>query len=294
MSNRLALYTTVYPGIEPYIATWYESVVEQTDRDFDLWIGLDSIVPERVSEMLGIEVPDDINYLEPGSGTPAQIRGRSLEQIIDIYDAVIFVDSDDLLAPTRVEAARKQLEECDVTACALLIIDEAGVDLGILFGDMGGEQLETILPRYNIFGLSNTAYRCDVLRECLPLGRDCELFDWSLVTRAWDHGARLNFEREPQMSYRQYESNIAKVLSPFFAEDIVAASKRVASHYRCLLESDRPVNRRSGRPSNANPSVSQNLMSDRWGPRNIATLRGRAEREEASLCVVVVRSSSGT
>ena len=29
---RLALYTTVYPGVERYLADWYASVRRQTDR----------------------------------------------------------------------------------------------------------------------------------------------------------------------------------------------------------------------------------------------------------------------
>ena len=40
-AERLALYTTIYPGVEPYLADWIHSVDAQTDRAFDLWVGLD-------------------------------------------------------------------------------------------------------------------------------------------------------------------------------------------------------------------------------------------------------------
>jgi len=134
------------------------------------------------------------------------------------------------------------LETCDVAGCALTIIDEKGADLGITFGQMDPDEVGSLLPRYNVFGLSNTAYRSDVLRRCLPLPDDCEIVDWLLVTRAWAGGNRLSFDRRPHMAYRQYASNIARVLLPFSPSQVAAATARVIGHYRCALESERPVN----------------------------------------------------
>lgn len=241
MSDRPALYTTVYPGVEPYLAAWYKSVLAQTDRDFDLWIGVDSLRPEDVIEVADAN-PDSINFITGRQGSPAQIREHALEFLVNQYASVVFVDSDDLLYPDRVSAARKALENHDVSACALRIIDEDGGDLGITFGQTDGEELDSLLPRYNIFGLSNTAYRCDVLRRCLPLGNACELVDWFLATRAWAGGAKLHFEQQPQMAYRQYPANIARVMLPFSGAQVLKATERVVGHYRCVLESEHPVN----------------------------------------------------
>ena len=44
-AERLAVYTTIHPGCEPYLASWCDSIRRQTDRDFDLWIGLDALAP---------------------------------------------------------------------------------------------------------------------------------------------------------------------------------------------------------------------------------------------------------
>ena len=241
MSESLALYTTVYPGVEPYLLPWYKSVLAQTDRNFDLWIGVDSLHPDKVIQLTGAE-PESVNFITSNEGSPAQIRHQALEFLVDDYSAIVFVDSDDLLYRTRVDVARKALEDFDVAGCALRIIDEAGSDLGLTFGQTDGEEIGSLLPRYNVFGLSNTAYRCDVLRRCLPLGNDCELVDWSLATRAWADGADLTFENEPQMFYRQYSRNVARVLLPFSRTQVLAATQRVVGHYRCLLQSERPVN----------------------------------------------------
>jgi glycosyltransferase involved in cell wall biosynthesis len=243
--DRLAVYSTVYAGVEPYLRPWYQSVLAQTDRDFDLWVAVDSLSPDYVKEKTGAG-SKPINFAAGKKGTPARIRECALQQLVNDYDAIVFVDSDDLLYPTRVESARKALEQYDVTACSLTIIDEAGSDLGISFGQTDGEELATLLPRYNVFGMSNTAYRCDVLRNCFPLGDACELVDWALATRAWAAGANLNFNPRPQMAYRQYASNVAPVLLPFSNSKILKATNRVLSHYRCMLESEYPVNGKVG------------------------------------------------
>jgi hypothetical protein len=238
--KRLAVYTTVYPAVRKYLPNWYRSVLLQTDTRFDLWVGLDSIDEESVGSAIGAR-NGSINFLA-GSGTQAQIRQGAIETLVSGYDTVVFVDSDDLLYPTRIESARKELEASDVSGCALRVIDDAGADLGIKFGQTNGEQLESLLPRYNVFGLSNTAYRSDVLASCLPLPEGCQLIDWLLASRASAAGARLKFDPVARMAYRQYSSNVARVLLPFSAEQILQATSRVIGHYRCALESERPIN----------------------------------------------------
>jgi hypothetical protein len=238
--SRLAVYTTVYPAARQYLPNWYRSVLLQTDIQFDLFVGLDSIDEESVRSAIGAR-NGSINFIR-GSGTQAQIRQSAIETLVREYDAVVFVDSDDLLYPTRVESARKTLETSDVSGCALRVIDDAGADLGITFGQTNGEPLGSMLPRYNVFGLSNTAYRSDVLAGCLPLPEGCQLIDWLLASRAWAAGARLKFDPVARMAYRQYSSNVARVLLPFSAEQILQATSRVIGHYRCALESERPIN----------------------------------------------------
>jgi len=233
-SDRLALYTTVYPGVEKYLAAWYQSVSSQTDCDFDLWIGVDSLSIDQVVAACGIE-PCATWLLATEGDSPAQIRQKAIEQIVDRYSGVVFVDSDDLLHPSRVEAAREALEDHDVVACALRIIDEDGQDLGIIFGPRDGVDVTEILTRYNVFGLSNTAYRSEVLRRCLPFPTAGVLIDWLLATRAWASGSAMHFDHIPRMAYRQYCANVARVLPPFNPWHILKATERVLNHYHCVL-----------------------------------------------------------
>src|SRR5262249_28123416 len=160
-SERLAVYTTVYPGVERFLGGWYQSVASQTDRDFDLWVSLDSLGTDDCLEALGAK-PSAVNFMPTTGRTPAEIRDSGMKILAENYRAIVLVDSDDLLYPTRVGSARAALEHHDVVGCALRIIDESSRDLGIEFGPAAGEEIEALLPRYNVFGLSNTAYRSEI------------------------------------------------------------------------------------------------------------------------------------
>ena len=232
--RRLAVYTTVHPGARPFLPRWYESVLSQVDRDFDLWISLDGVSENEAAALMnGVARP---TWLSTRDGdTPAEIRQKAIASMVNIYFGIVFVDSDDVLEPTRVEAARAALETHDVIGCGLRVVDEHEMDLGILFGS-SWEDMAELLAQYNVFGLSNTAYRSEVLRDCLPLPAECEAIDWLLATRAWGMGARMAFDVEPRMAYRRYLGNAAPLLPPFTSTQVVKATQGVLRHYRCALE----------------------------------------------------------
>ena len=226
----------MYPAVVPYLAPWYESVAAQTDRDFDLWISVDGMAVDDAAAAMRAH-PRAIWMHAPRGASPSAIRQLAIERMASAYDAIIFVDSDDVMHPSRVAAARRMLRDAEVAACALRIIDGEGRDLGHTFGPEGALDVDTLLPRYNVFGLSNSAYRSALLRRCLPIPPSCVASDWLLATRAWALGAALAFDATPRMSYRQHGANTARVLLPFAARDVRAATACVVDHYRYLLES---------------------------------------------------------
>ncbi|HWR50096.1 MAG TPA: hypothetical protein VN428_03260 [Bryobacteraceae bacterium] len=240
MPERIAMYTTVYPGVEPFLHAWHASVLSQTDRSFDLWIGADGLTEQEVASAIG-EAPRARWVHSEENDTPAMVRQRTLEALVEDYDAVVFVDSDDVLCPSRVDAARRSLADVDVNACALALVDERGLDLGMTFTAPDAACWDDLLPRTNVFGLSNSAYRCNVLRECLPIPRDCSLIDWFLVVRAWANGARLSFDPAIHMRYRQHANNAARVLPPFSTECVSSGGAQVLRHYYFVLESGIPM-----------------------------------------------------
>ncbi len=237
MADRLAVYTTVFPAIQKFLAAWHDSVLHQTDRAFDLFIGCDELSPADVQILLGRSV-EATWYMAPNGSTPTQVREAAIREILRDarYSAVVFVDADDVLHPTRVEAARQEMARADVTGCGLEIIREDGSSTGHGFGPPSAIlDFDALLPRCNFFGLSNTAYRTSVLARCLPLPAQCAMMDWFLVTRAWAAGASLTFDPSRRMYYRQYSSNLAQVLPPFSVPYIRRVTTMVLLHYRMVL-----------------------------------------------------------
>jgi hypothetical protein len=233
----------VYPGVEPYLAGWYGSVREQTDRGFDLWISADGLDRKQVITAMG-EDPEARWISVPAGAAPATLRSAAWQQLVASYPAVVLVDSDDVLEPSRIASARAGLETADVVGCALRISNASAVPLGpVLAPGVPDPDWETLLARHNVFGLSNTAYRADVLRACLPLPPNAVLIDWLLALRAWAAGATLWFDPVPRMRYRQHPGNVARVLPPFGDEYVLRAADLVAGHYERALGPDSGIPR---------------------------------------------------
>lgn len=236
---KLAVYTTIYPGVEAYLADWSRSLRAQTDQDFQLWVGLDTLGSVPVQEMLGWDRPINWVAAEPGA-SPAQIRQRALARIVATCDGVVLVDSDDVLHPSRVASARSDLQSADLAGCALRLIDQQGKDLGLNFGLPPGLAPGDVLPRNNVFGFSNSSFRSDLLHRCLPIPPGAILVDWYLATRAWLLGAKLTFDRAPRMDYRQHPTNTARVRCPFSRDQVIADTGLVRRHFQFLLGEPAP------------------------------------------------------
>lgn len=234
--KRVAVQATVYKAALCFLGDWYDSVRAQSDQDFDVWLSLDGVAEREVFDIIG-EPPHVTWRMAPPNATPSAVRQDALAAMVDAYDGIVAADIDDVMLPSRVAAARAALDAADVTGCALDIMNESGRDIGVVFVPPEDLRLDTMLPRWNVFGFSNVVWRTDMLRRCLPIPASCRLFDWLLTTRAWSLGARLAFDRTPRMRYRQYGSNTAAVLPPFTEEQVRVATSRVLAHYDCVLDS---------------------------------------------------------
>lgn len=227
--ERLAVFTVAYPGVEPFLAPFHRSLREQTDLDFDLWVALDAVTPVEVVAAVGRDPGATWVVAEPGA-TPAEVRQRAFELLVERYDGIVFVDADDLLAPTRVAAARRGLASAGLTVCALDLVDAGGAALGARMGLPAGGDPDAGLPRTNAFGLSNTAYRSAVLERCLPVPASARAVDWFLATRAWLAGATIAVDPEPRMRYRQHGANMTVVRPPFREAQVRRDAAHVAAH----------------------------------------------------------------
>lgn len=232
---RTLLYSTIFPASIAYFDSFWQSIKDQTDKDFDICFALDDISQETITSKTG-NTP--IRFIFGQNDTAASLRERALMKLCPDYDAVILVDSDDVLLPTRVSAAKEALETNDVYACALNLINEQGQALNKTFSCPVIASWEGFLSKVNVYGFSNTAYRSELLSQLFPIPRETVMVDWLVATKALALGANLYFDTSPHMLYRQYDNNTARVLSPYKAEQITKASALVLHHYGYALEDD--------------------------------------------------------
>jgi len=231
--DRLALYTTIYPGVEKYLRDWFMSVKSQTDKNFDIWIGVDGMSMETIKTAVGEDFDATWIFAERGD-SPAQIRSKSLAKIVSKYPSVVLTDSDDVLQPERIELTRSLLDEYEVIACAMRLIDKNCHDLGLVFSMPADFSIQDHISRVNLFGLTNSAFRSEILSKCLPIPDDCLLVDWYLISLAIANGAKVGFTNKIMMAYRQYEENVARILPPFSEHELIKATQIITSHYECL------------------------------------------------------------
>jgi hypothetical protein len=234
--SRVAVCTTIYPGVERYLQAWYASVLQQSDKNYTLWIALDGLTPDEVSDAIGQQ--PDATWVHAAAGeSPAAIRQRLFAAIVERCDVVVMIDSDDLMHADRVAAARAALIDCDMVGCALRLVDQQARPLGRVFTLADPTSVCDVLPRYNVFGLSNTAWRCTLLRDCMPIPADIEIVDWFIASRAWLQGARLGFDPQVHMDYRQHPSNMVRVSAPFCRDQLLRDTHRARQHFRRLCAS---------------------------------------------------------
>lgn len=236
MPETVALCTAIYPGVEPFLGDWYRSVEQQTTLQAQIWIAVDGLPIDSVVAHLGASPQVNWVQAEPGD-TPALVRQRLLERAVETCDHVILVDSDDILHPQRVAAACDRLRHSDLTGCGLRLVDARGKPMGETILRLPENSApETVLPRHNVYGLSNTAWRSAALRICLPIPAQVEIVDWYLATRAWLCGFRLDFDNTAHMDYRQHGNNMVCVQGPFTPEQVRRDTERVRRHFEVVQQ----------------------------------------------------------
>lgn len=224
---KTAVYSTLYPAMLPYLKPFWQSILAQTDQDFDLVLGIDQLDTDTVNDQLSGRSFTVVR----STGNATVLRQEALRHICQNYDAVILVDSDDVLLPSRVSAAKAALADYDAYGCALELIDAQGQALDLRFGPTEQQDWASFLVSVNVFGFSNTAYRCTLLQDCLDMPSEVVMMDWLVISQALVRRARLFFDAEPHMLYRQYPDNTARVLAPYSAEQLRRATGLVGQHY---------------------------------------------------------------
>lgn len=235
-----AVFSVVYPGVEPYLPDFFSSLCNQDDKDFAVFIMNDGIdnFSERFNQFnMQLKMRN-----VPNSGlSPAQIRKIGimwLEQ--EGITNVVFADSDDYFSTNRVRVSKELLSDRNEYSA---VVNEL-----ILFGNgklipMLGTKLvngEIIAKEWirnaNFCGLSNTALRLNKVAAILKNIPDQAItFDWNLYSRLLNRGDRMIYTSRAVTYYRQYNNNVA---SPYLQnEQMIMRGIRIKlDHYLSLRD----------------------------------------------------------
>ena len=227
---KTAVYTTLYPDALRFWNDFITSVEGQTDQNFDLVVCLDDISAEDApSERL-------IHFYLPSSKTPSAIRQECWQHLIENeYEAIIMVDADDVLMPTRVKNAKAGLKNADVDVCGLQLVTHDLQKMNWTLQPDPKEATADYILNANDIGLSNTAYRAEFLQRLVPAPDDIIMLDWFLALRAVEEGARMNKRPDLDMLYRQYDENVANFIPPYTQDMIKIQTVRVIAFWESVI-----------------------------------------------------------
>lgn len=205
---KVAFGTVIYKQARGFFDDLMESVVNQTDKDFDVLIVNDNYSKEELAELN--MAPDVFVDLEPRHVSIAQTRIEMIRAAKHAgYDLLVVSDADDTFSPNRI-AEYKKAYEMD-KSCAFYY-NELVTDGGKVVLENLPEKVDSAkaISQSNFIGMSiagiNLNMIDDAFIDSLSEG-DCPVFDWYFYTRLlMDIGAGKLVKNAPTI-YRIHDGN---------------------------------------------------------------------------------------
>ena len=123
MKNSIALFVVFYPGIELFIEDFFNSVINQSCKDFDLIIVNDGWKCKNLANQY-----QNLHIVElPGGNSIAKNREIGINYVIkQKYRYLLLCDADDTFHPQRVESSIRALQKYDIVVNDVNIVSVDG------------------------------------------------------------------------------------------------------------------------------------------------------------------------
>lgn len=206
--------TFLYPGAEKWISSFHQSLLDQSDKNFNVIAFQDQVSLELFFHPLDL----DIEFVAiQDASTPYEVRLKALEHLkkIDNDSLFIFNDIDDQLAPERIKSTKKifQNEEVKFSFCDLSLMDKDGK---IFTRNIWRERTPNTLSYHdftdwNMIGFGNTAFRGSLIpQELISYIAKVTAGDWFFFyCLLKQSNEKIYFLNEDLVYYRQHDSNDA-------------------------------------------------------------------------------------
>lgn len=237
---RVAFGSVVFENAKSYLTDFFDSLVKQTNQEFDILLINDDI-PERnlfeeYKEYFEFFKQRVIVIDQTGqSSKPYELRIELIRQAkIKGYDLLILGDCDDIFPENRVENIEKQFDKKYGFFYHELLDFEGSAVMPNLPPVIEG--IEPIREA-NFLGLTNTALNLSLMDadfiDSLAKGTT-NVFDWYLFSRLLLSGAAGKKIEQTYTKYRIYDENIAG--RSVDTEACLEKERQVKLHHYELLE----------------------------------------------------------
>ena len=207
MSNKVAFLTTIFPMEKEYLTDFFTSLQDQSYKSFDVIVVNDGY--EDFENIL--KNYSSLNIVElKFSSTPSKNREHGINYAKKSgYDHLIFGDSDDYFSEDRIRVCMGLLNEYEIVVNDLSLFDKNGIYSEKYFSNRLDDKESVdinMIKDKNLFGLSNTAIRLDIL-DVVDFSDELIAVDWYFYTKLLLENKKAVFTNQALTFYRQYAEN---------------------------------------------------------------------------------------
>jgi len=235
-TSNTILVGCIYPGVEPFLSDFFESIKSQTTQDYDLLIISDNLELKDDQKL-----PPNTKLIQLKQNiTPAQIRLKAIECCKENkYQYIIFTDVDDFFSANRVELSKIDLQNYDFVFNEIDLVDINGhsIRANVLKGINIRNQYNKVneIIDKNLFGLSNTAVSLNALNE-LTIPKEIIAVDWWIFTMLLLNKQSGKFIEKAKTFYRQTNNNTVGMWKPLDERRLYKGITVKTIHYKNVYQ----------------------------------------------------------
>ncbi|MEZ4838947.1 hypothetical protein [Flavobacterium sp.] len=208
--NNTAFCSVIFPGNLIYLDDFLCSLENQTDTSFDLLLfndGVKELENYLINRKLSFKIINAIG------GTIGEVRTFLFSYLKQSeYKLFIFGDTDDYFSANRVEDCKKKLDEVDILANDLILVNNEKNEISGPYWVNRPELKNTIslnsIKKYNFLGLGNTAIRKEIIPENIHFEPQLIAIDWYFYSIVLKNNWKVRFSFDSFTYYRQHNTNI--------------------------------------------------------------------------------------
>lgn len=231
-TSDTAFITTIFPASRKFLPEFLKSLLNQTEKDFDLLVFNDGItdfelLKEEFFELNILEYK--VNY------TPAVNREYAIKKAMELgYLHLIFGDSDDYFSGNRVDDALKALTNYDIVVNDITIIADQIIQENYFTSIIAANPFNLKrLINSNVAGLSNTAVNTCIVPENINFNKELIAVDWFFFSIVLANAnVEAYFTNDSVTYYRQHNLNTVGMMKIVNGEKVKLGIRTKLYHYK--------------------------------------------------------------